>query len=407
MPHLLIFSLSVWRLCVRVFAAILFIPLILPSVCLAQADDLEGIRPLEEFSPGFLGMYRKVMEIEEEIGRYAEEYGVEMTLARALCIQESGGNANLNSWAGANGYFQVMPATFRSLGVESNIEAGVKYLSQMIRRFGRGDYALGAYNGGPGRIVRGRPPLETLQYILFVGHYRNVLKVDEPSVRYHASELRLESVREGDDWWSLSQRLGMSVLQLRVHNPFLATRALHVGQLIAYPPAPRTDLFVPVEDDLEYVTRHGDNYLMLAFVLDVDRDAMRAVNDLWHLQTLPANQVLRVPLAWEGKYNEHEVRVGEDLQMVATAMNSQPWRIIRDNALFWDETLTPGMVLKVRPVPQTPTFVTHRVAGGDTLGALARRYRTTVGAIQSANSLGRRTTIKIGQRLRIPARVSR
>jgi len=406
MPQLLTSASSAGRSYPRVFATVLLGALILPSVQPVQADGLDGIRPLEEFSPGFLGMYRKVMEIEDEIGRHAETYGVDMTLARALCIQESGGNANLNSWAGANGYFQVMPATFRSLGVETNIEAGIKYLSQMIRRFGRGDYAIGAYNGGPGRIVRGRPPLETLQYILFVGQYRNVLKVYESSVRHHATQLRLESVREGDSWWSLSQRLGVSVLQLRVHNPFLATRALHVGQLIAHPPAPRTDLFVPVDDDLEYVTRHGDNYLMLSFVLGVNRNAMRAANDLWHLQTLPPNQVLRVPLAWEGKYNEHEVQVGDDLQTVATAMKSQPWRIIRDNALFWDETLTPGTVLKVRPVPPRPTFVTHLVSSGDTLGALARRYRTTVRAIQSANSLGGSTAIRIGQQLRIPAHAS-
>ena len=58
---------------------------------------------------------------------------------------------------GAKGYFQVMPSTFKALKVKTNIEAGIKYLSQMIRRFDREDYALGAYNGGPGRIARGRP----------------------------------------------------------------------------------------------------------------------------------------------------------------------------------------------------------------------------------------------------------
>jgi membrane-bound lytic murein transglycosylase D len=46
--------------------------------------------------------------------------------------------------------------------------------------------------------------------------------------------------------------------------------------------------------------------------------------------------------------------------------------------------------------------VTHSVASGDTLGALARRYRTTVRAIQEANTMGGRTMIRIGQRLQIP-----
>ena len=53
----------------------------------------DGLLPVEAISPGFLGMYRKVMEIEDEISKYAEKYDVDLTLARALCIQESGGNA--------------------------------------------------------------------------------------------------------------------------------------------------------------------------------------------------------------------------------------------------------------------------------------------------------------------------
>ena len=204
------------------------------------------ILALEEFSPTLLGMFRKVMVIEDDIRTYAEKYDVDLDLARAVCLQESGGNPNLRSGAGAQGYFQVMPATFRSLRVDTNIEAGVKYLSQMIRRFDREDYALAGYNAGPGRVRGGRPPLETLQYILAVGQYRNVLKLYGPSVRHHAEQIGLEEVRAGDDWWTIAQRVGVSVSQLRLHNPFLATRALQVGQLMAYPPASRTDLLVPL-----------------------------------------------------------------------------------------------------------------------------------------------------------------
>ena len=371
---------------------------------LATAADIGTILPLEDFSPAFLGAFRKLMVIESDIERYAETYGVDLDLARSVCLYESGGNANLNSWAGARGYFQVMPATFRGLRVETNIEAGVKYLSQMIRRFEREDYALAAYNGGPGRVSRGRPPLESLQYVLGVGAYRNVLKLYGPSIRHHASQVGLEEVRASDDWWTIAQRVGMSVLQLRLHNPFLAGRALRVGQVIAYPPEPRTDLLTPMGNDLAYRTRHGDNYLHLAFIFDVDRDAMRDANGLWRLQTLPANQVLRIPLEWKAKYNEHRVQAGDTLKTVAEKHKSNPWRIVRDNNLFWDEQLTPGMMLRVRPVPPKPTYLTHSVSSGDTLGALATRYRTSVRAIQVANNMGRRTMIRIGQRLRIPTR---
>ena len=379
-----------------------------PSLVNAQrvppSFAMNEILPLDEFSPALLGMFRKVMEIESDIQKYTTKYGVNIDLALAVCLQESGGNRNLRSRAGAQGYFQVMPATFRSLRVDTNIEAGIKYLSQMIKRFNREDYALAGYNAGPGRVRRGRPPLETLQYILSVGQYRNVLKLHRQSIRHHASQLRLEELREGDSWWTISQRVGISVLQLRMHNPFLATRPLQIGQLMSYPTTARSNLFTTRGDDLEYRTRRGDNYLHLAFILEVDRDEFRDMNDLWRLQTLPVGQMLRIPVSWTGKYNEHKVQPGEDLRSVAMSHQSTPWRIIRDNNLFWDEQLKPDTVLKVRPAPPKRTYVTHRVARGDTLGALARRYGISIRAIQTANNMGRRTVIQIGQNLRIPTR---
>ena len=173
-------------------------------------------------------------------------------------------------------------------------------------------------------------------------------------------------------------------------------------------------MFAPAGDDLEYQTRHGDNYLHLAFIMEVDRDVMREANNLWRLQTLPAGQVLRIPLKWQGKYNDYQVQPGDTLKTFADRHTSTPWRIIRDNGLFWDEQLTPGTSLKVRPVPPKSTkvrpvppkstYVTHRVSSGDTLGALASRYRTSIRAIQAANNLGRGTLIRVGQRLRIPTR---
>ena len=182
----------------------------------------DTLLPLTSFSPSLLGMYRKVIQIEGELQRFTKQYGLDLDLARAVVIHESGGNGSVVSVDGANGYFQVMPATFRSLHVDTNIEAGIKYLSQQVKRFGREDYALAAYNTGPGRVSRKRPMyLETLQYVLGVGHFRNVLKTHESSLRYHANQIQLTTVAEGDDWWQLSQRLNLSILQLRLENAYI------------------------------------------------------------------------------------------------------------------------------------------------------------------------------------------
>ncbi len=55
------------------------------------------------------------------------------------------------------------------------------------------------------------------------------------------------------------------------------------------------------------------------------------------------------------------------------------------------------------PPPQE-SYARHRVRPGETLSTIARRYRTSVGAIVRANHLRSRNRIRVGQRLRIPHR---
>ncbi len=56
------------------------------------------------------------------------------------------------------------------------------------------------------------------------------------------------------------------------------------------------------------------------------------------------------------------------------------------------------------PPEQRLVFHRHMVHRGETLGHLARRYGTTVRAIQDANRMGRSTLIREGKTLRIPSR---
>ncbi|UCF67331.1 MAG: LysM peptidoglycan-binding domain-containing protein [Acidobacteriota bacterium] len=63
-----------------------------------------------------------------------------------------------------------------------------------------------------------------------------------------------------------------------------------------------------------------------------------------------------------------------------------------------------GFDTKIAQVPEDERIVKqlHRVRRGDTLSAIARRYGTTVRAIQQANNMGRRTLLRIGQVLDVP-----
>jgi LysM repeat protein len=359
--------------------------------------------PAEKFSPSFLGMYRKSMVIESQIIKYSRKYHVDPSLARAVCMYESGGNPRLTSPAGARGYFQLMPATYRSLRVRSNIEAGVKYLGQLVRRFSREDYVLAAYNGGPTRVARGRAmPLETRQYVMGVRTYRSVLEKYGRSVRKNAHQLRIETVRRGDSWWRLSRRLKLPLVQLRTYNPFLAARTLRPGYRVVYPVEPRKHFLEgDGESTLRYRVRLGDIPMNLATILGVDLDALREANGLEPLQPISPGTVLEIPLDTPGRYRTYRVTARDSLPAIAQRMRVKPWSIVRDN-LLWNQRVQPGMVLRIRVAPPRPKYVVYRVRRGDNLISIARRYHTTVRAIQRVNSMGRRTRIRIGQRIRIP-----
>jgi membrane-bound lytic murein transglycosylase D len=57
-----------------------------------------------------------------------------------------------------------------------------------------------------------------------------------------------------------------------------------------------------------------------------------------------------------------------------------------------------------RYVPPKRRYVYHRVRRGETLSHIARRYRTSIRAIANANNIRHKDFIRIGQKLKIPAR---
>ncbi len=117
-------------------------------------------------------------EAEAAIVHAKKKTGIDVPLSLVLAVieAESGGNPKARSPAGAIGLMQLMPATARGLGVdptvsERNVLGGTLYLAQQIKKFGILDFAVAAYNAGPGNVrkYKGVPPFkETQAYVVKV-----------------------------------------------------------------------------------------------------------------------------------------------------------------------------------------------------------------------------------------------
>ena len=120
-------------------------------------------------APSVVGRKKDLAPHFQESGK---RYSFDWLFIMAQGFQESGLNQKARSAVGAVGVMQLLPSTARDMGhhdvdvnAQSNIEAGAKYMRFLITRYFNEpdlppavcfDFALAAYNAGPGRIQQMR-----------------------------------------------------------------------------------------------------------------------------------------------------------------------------------------------------------------------------------------------------------
>ena len=143
----------------------------------------ESVAPdLSQVPPGVEGMGRNspTQQQIDAIYAAADAARIPRNVYLRLIAQESNFNPNaFNGGSQATGYAQIVPATGRQPGYgvtpiqdvnnpTENLRFGAEYLGAMYNEFGRWDYALAAYNAGPGNVEKynGVPPFdETRNYV--------------------------------------------------------------------------------------------------------------------------------------------------------------------------------------------------------------------------------------------------
>jgi Transglycosylase SLT domain len=150
-----------------------------PSAAVSEAPQKKRDVFYEEMARISDAIRREFFEEEIPYGELiyskALKYDVDPALVAAVIEQESRFKPRAKSPVGARGLMQLMPRTGRWMGArnlydpEQNIDAGVKYIKYLDKRF-NGDLKkiVAAYNGGEGNVMRyrGIPPFrETRTYV--------------------------------------------------------------------------------------------------------------------------------------------------------------------------------------------------------------------------------------------------
>lgn len=105
-------------------------------------------------------------EYSEYVEKYAKEYKIEKELIYAIIKVESNFNAEAISNKNATGLMQILESTAYEvaeeigkeitkediINPEINIHLGIKYISNLIKRYGNIELAVASYNAGIGNI---------------------------------------------------------------------------------------------------------------------------------------------------------------------------------------------------------------------------------------------------------------
>lgn len=361
---------------------------------------------------------------------------------------ESGYNSRIHSHAGAAGPWQFMPKTARHYGLRvdhqvderwniyKSTHAAARYFSDLYNIFGSWELAMCAYNAGEYRIIgairRGKTrdyrelvrkkliPKETIYYIPKVAAARHLVQNEKSYGFFHTenedSVYATAALVELNQSFSLQTvakmaSVPMSVVKdmnpdikgdsVRVRGAYgLLMPKIHASKVAALD-LPKLRVPAQYESASSHKVRRGENLSVIARRYGLSVAAIKHENGLSSAR-IYVGQRLKLPssvraVASEQKLVTHKVAKGENLTLIAKRYGVSITELRRMNRLRGSR-IFPGQKLQVRGV----TVTIYRVRSGDNLIKIAKRFGVSVSELRRTNGLAN-NIIYPNQKLSIPS----
>ena len=314
----------------------------------------EKRRELVETMIGLSAYYFPIFE------QALEKAGLPLEL-KYLPIIESALSTTATSPMGAVGLWQFMPATGKSYGLEINsfvderrdpvqaTRAACRYLKDLYSIYHDWTLAIAAYNCGPGNVNKALA--RAGGGTTFWDIYEYLPRETRGYVPAFVGASYAYAYHQQHGIQSENPPMPLATDTIRV------TRLLHLGQV--------------------------------ASTLDIPIETLRTLNPQYKMDIIPAtikSYTLVLPQHYLCQYIASEEEIH------------------RKDSTYLKEYINPANIEKKKLADATPAYTTYTVKRGDTLGAIARRYRTTTAQIMKLNKLKNANKLREGQRLRIPIR---
>lgn len=320
-----------------------------------------------------------------------------------LAMAESGYRPKARSHAYATGMWQFISSRGKQYGLkqdrfqdlrydaEAATRAAAKHLKDLYIEFQDWLLAMAAYNCGPNRVKR--------------------------AIRRTGSR----------DYWTLVRRRALP-RETRSYVPIILAM-VYVGQNL--------DLFdieeIDYAPELRYDTVRTHEEVSFELIADATGSSVDTIKDLnqslfrsttpnyaYDLRVPPGSgerlraELALVPPGKRSNWRRYEVRSGETLAAIAHRYKVKPEELVSLNSLSEGAELQGGMRLTIPTTTRTkiyryyggggaggllePGTGRYRIASGDTLGGISRRFRTTVAKLMDWNGLPS-TRIRAGRYL--------